>query len=252
MTQATSPAQRAARSRRELLRLFRSEKTDPAPFYEALAVRTLARFPFELSGARVLDLGCGPGFYTAALRAAGATVLPIDYDTSELIGSGVSPDGALIADAGRLPIEDGSLDGVFCSNLLEHARGTAGILGEIERVLRPGGWAWVSWTNWYSPWGGHDITPFHYLGPRLGLRVHRRLRGEPRKNVPGEGLFPVHVGATLDLVRARRGLRLVDAMPRYYPSQRWVLKVPGLRELATWNCVLVLERVAANAETPPA
>ena len=237
----------AATSRVQLFKLFRDERDNPAPFYEALATRTLARFPFQLDGALVVDLGCGPGFYTAALRRAGATVVPIEYDPSELVSVGSPPAGALVADGGRLPLEDASVNGVFCSNVLEHAPDTAAILGEIARVLAPGGWAWVSWTNWYSPWGGHDITPFHYLGPELGLKVHRRLRGEPRKNVPGEGLFPVHVGRTLELVRATPGLRLVDALPRYYPSQRWLLKVPGLREVATWNCVLVLERVGADA-----
>ena len=243
MPLASSPPTGAAPSSRELLKLFRDEKRDPAPFYEALAARTLRTFPFRLGGARIMDLGCGPGFYTAALRAAGALVLPVDVATSELDGPSGPPPGAVVADAHQLPVHDGALDGVFCSNMLEHAPDTAGIIAEVERVLRPGGWAWVSWTNWYSPWGGHEITPFHYLGPRLGLRVHRRLRGEPVKNVPGEGLFPVHVGSTLQLVRDRPGLRLVDAMPRYYASQRWLLKIPGLRELATWNCVLVLERV---------
>jgi hypothetical protein len=47
------------------------------------------------------------------------------------------------------------------------------------------------------------------------------------------------------MVRRRPGLRLLDARPRYYPSQRWLLKVPGLREVATWNCLLVLKRMAA-------
>jgi hypothetical protein len=115
----------------------------------------------------------------------------------------------------------------------------------MERVLRPGGWAWVSWCNWYSPWGGHEIVPFHYLGPRLGLKAWRRLFGEPPRNVPFETLWPTHIGKVLAMVRGRPGLRLLDARPRYYPSQRWLLKVPGLREVATWNCLLVLERMEA-------
>ena len=106
----------------------------------------------------------------------------------------------------------------------------------------PGGWAWVSWTNWYSPWGGHHMSPIHLLGPRLGTKVYFRFFGPPPKNVPGEGLFPTYVGRTLDLVRHHPGLVLDDAMPRYYPEMRWILRVPGLREVATWNCVLVLHR----------
>jgi SAM-dependent methyltransferase len=148
----------------------------------------------------------------------------------------------VIADGTRLPLADASLDGVFCSNLLEHAPDTEGVFAEVARVLRPGGWAWVSWTNWYSPWGGHEITPYQYLGPRWGPRVYERFHGRPRKNVPGEGLFPVHVGPTIRLAASDRRLRLIDAVPRYYPSQRWLLKVPALREVLAWNCLLLLER----------
>jgi SAM-dependent methyltransferase len=229
-------------SRLALFRMFLAEKDEPQPFYEALAARTVDALPFALPGGRVLDLGCGPGYYSTALRSAGASVTGVDYDWQELGGT---TRASLAADARRLPFEDATFDGVFCSNMLEHSPDTSRVFDEIERVLRPGGWAWVSWTNWYSPWGGHEITPFHYLGPRRGLAVHRALRGEPRKNVPGDALFPVHIGKTLADVRRRPRLRLVDARPRYYPSQRWIVAVPGLRELLTWNCVLLLERSAA-------
>ena len=241
MVTALSPVSPDRRSRREIFKLFLSEKQDPAPFYAALALRTLDDFAFPLRGASVVDLGCGHGHYTRALRQKGATVLPIDLDATALRSDGESY-GAVAADACRLPVPTSSSDGVFCSNLLEHAPDTSGVFAEIGRILRPGGWAWVSWTNWFSPWGGHEITPFQYLGPRWGLRAHRRLRGEPSKNVPGEGLFPVHVGTTLSLLRDHRELRLIDAFPRYYPSQRWVVRVPVLREVMTWNCVLLLER----------
>ncbi len=57
------------------------------------------------------------------------------------------------------------------------------------------------------------------------------------------GLFPTHVGSVLASVKARPRLRLVRAYPRYYPSQHWIVKVPGLREVATWNCVMHLEKM---------
>jgi SAM-dependent methyltransferase len=228
-------------TRRELFKLFLAEKRDPAPFHEELAARTIETFPFDLEGRVVVDLGCGPGHYTRALRAAGATVLPIDLDPAEFELPGGPPGGQTVADARYLPVPTAGLDGLFCSNMLEHTPDPEAVLAELERVLRPGGWAWISWTNWYSPWGGHELSPLHYLGPRLGLAAHRRFRGEP-KNVPGEGLFPLHVGSTLDTVRRKPGLRLLDAVPRYWPRQRWIARVPVLREVAMWNCVLTLER----------
>lgn len=230
-------------NRARLFRLFLAEKHQPDPFYDALADRTIAGLQFPTEGALVLDAGSGPGHYSRALERAGARVIAVELlgdDLDRVVREGTT---GLGADARRLPFSDAVFDGVFCSNMLEHTPDPAAVMAEIERVLRPGAWAWVSWTNWYSPWGGHEIVPLHYLGPRVGLAVWRRLKGEPRKNVPFEGLWPTHVGRTLAMVRARRGLHLVDAVPRYYPSQRWILRIPVLREVATWNCLLLLRRV---------
>ena len=150
----------------ELLRLFKDEKHDPDPFYEALARRSIATFRHPFAGRRVLDLGCGHGYDTLAMRAAGAEVIALDMDPAKLLATGEPLEGGVRGDATRLPFADGTFDGVYCSNLLEHTPETPPVFDEIERVLRPGGWAWVSWTNWYSPWGGHEIVPAAPPGPR--------------------------------------------------------------------------------------
>jgi SAM-dependent methyltransferase len=224
-----------------LVRLWRNEGEDPAPFYGALARRAAAdleRSCGPLAGRRLLDLGCGPGFYTAALRERGAKVIPVDNDPAEMTGAGTPPEGALVADAGALPIESSSVDGVFCSNMLEHTPAPERVIAEIERVLRPGGWGYVSWTNWLSPWGGHSISPYHYLGPRLGPRLHDRLHGPAAKNRVGEGLFPTYIGPMLRLVEARPGLEIERVEPRYWPRLAFICRIPGLREVASWNCVI--------------
>ncbi len=186
----------------------------------------------------MLDLGCGPGYYTAALRERGAAVVPVDNDPVEMQLAGEAPAGALIADAGNLPLQAASADGVFCSNLLEHTPDAAPVLAEIERVLRPGGWGYISWTNWYSPWGGHDMSPYHFLGPRLGTRLYVRRHGQPRKNPYGAGLWACHIGSTLRLLRGHERLVVERVEPRYWPRLAFITKIPGVRELLTWNCVI--------------
>jgi len=224
-----------------LWRLFRSEQTDPGPFYRLLAAETaedLDRRYGPLHSQSVLDLGCGPGYYTAALRDRGAEVTPVDNDPVEMQLAGQAPRGALIADAGNLPLNEASADGVFCSNLLEHTPDAAPVLAEIERVLRPGGWGYISWTNWYSPWGGHDMSPYHFLGPRLGPRLYVRRHGQPRKNPYGAGLWACHIGPTLQLLRGHDRLLVEHVEPRYWPRLAFITRVPGVRELLTWNCVI--------------
>jgi hypothetical protein len=81
------------------------------------------------------------------------------------------------------------------------------------------------------------------LGPKMGTKVYERLNGgPPERNPPFDGLWPTYIGRTLADVRSRSSLRVLDAVPRYYPSQRWMLRVPGLREVATWNCLILVER----------
>lgn len=231
---------------RTLWRLFRNERDDPAPFYSLLAAEAVAALEARqgpLAGARVVDLGCGPGWYADALRAAGATVLALDGAPEELVRPDGRPcAGAIVGDATTIPLPDGWADGVLCSNMLEHTPDAVAVLRDIGRVLRPGGWAYVSWTNWYSPWGGHDMTPWHLLGTERGPRLYEKRHGPPRKNRAGEGLFPVHIGPTLAAVRQLPDLVLERAEPRYWPWARAVLRVPGVREVVTWNCVLWLRR----------
>ena len=232
----------AWRRRVELVRLFLHEQQDPGPFYRRLAADAVAQLPVPVDGRRVLDLGCGPGFYSDALAAAGAAVVPIDSSLDELHLAGAAPPGASVADARCIPVRSGSIDVAMCSNMLEHTPAPGAVLDELGRVLAVGGVLWLSWTNWYSPWGGHELSPLHYLGAGTATRLHRRFRRRPLKNVPGESLFPTHIGRVLRLVQAAGTWDLLDAHPRYYPSQRWLMKVPGVREVASWNCVLVLRR----------
>lgn len=231
-------------SKRELFRMALNERSDPEPFYTKLAERSIAEFPFALRDRFVLDLGAGPGHYTAAMVRAGADVIPLDLGEANMRKAADSGLPAVHGDATRLPFPDASFDGVFCSNMLEHVPSATAVIDEIERITRPGGWAWISWTNWWSPWGGHDITPYHLLGPHLGPKAYEKITKQtPDRNVVFDGLWPTYVGRVLADVQSRPALRMLDAVPRYYPSMRWVLKVPGLREVATWNCLIMVERV---------
>lgn len=242
----TEERRRGLARARELFTLWRDEKDNPAPFYSLLArdavVDLEARYG-SLEGRTIADLGCGPGYYTSAFRARGAFVLPLEGALDELMAAGTAPEGAVIGDAGQLPMPDQSVDGVFCSNLLEHARDSHSVIREMERVLRPGGWGYLSWTNWYSPWGGHDMTPYQFLGPRLGPRLYERFHGPPRKNRYGEGLFAVHIGPTLRYARRRDNLSIERVEPRYWPWARFLARVPGVREVLMWNCVIRFRRI---------
>ena len=93
-------------------------------------------------GERVLDLGCGAGRFVAALRDAGADAVGVELAEAALSRARVNAPGAdlrLVEPDGSLPLEHGSVDLVWCSEVLEHVPDTAHVLLEVRRVLRTGG-----------------------------------------------------------------------------------------------------------------
>lgn len=90
--------------------------------------------------ARVLDVGCGPGRHVQALRRRGVEAIGVDISLPflRLVGS-----PAVRADARSLPFPSSGLDAVIC--LCQGGFGLLGgddegrALGEMARVLRPGG-----------------------------------------------------------------------------------------------------------------
>ena len=238
------PRQGLARSFR-LFRLFRLEQTEPTLFYTGLAEDSadqLARYT-DLAGKIIVDVGGGAGHFTAAFRRRGADCYLFEPDSTEMLVGGEAPPGAVLADGYWLPVADGRADICFASNVLEHVADPAGLIDELIRATKPGGLIYLAYTNWYSPWGGHEMSPWHLLGANFAARRYVRRNGRQPKHAVGQNLYPVHIGPVLRLIRSRPEVEIVDAMPRYYP--RWckvVLWIPWLRELATWNLLLIMRR----------
>src|SRR3954449_8202447 len=93
-------------------------------------------------GERVLDLGCGAGRFVAALRDAGADPVGVEVAEAALERARAVAPGAdlrLLEPDGAIPLGHGSVDLVWCSEVLEHVADGAQLLHEARRVLRPGG-----------------------------------------------------------------------------------------------------------------
>ncbi|MGH8996123.1 MAG: class I SAM-dependent methyltransferase, partial [Acidimicrobiales bacterium] len=212
----------------------------------------------------VVDIGGGGGYFTEAFARAGARSLLVEPDAVgpapvcedpaalsreerhkvALWPGRLAPGRTVRGDGYRLPLPDGGADVSFSSNVLEHVAEPERLVDEMIRVTRPDGLIYVSFTAWYSPWGGHETSPWHYLGGARAARRYEARVGTPPKNLFGTSLFACHVGPTLRMLRDLGDrATVVDARPRYHPRWlRWVVEVPALRELLTWNLLVVLRR----------
>jgi ubiquinone/menaquinone biosynthesis C-methylase UbiE len=151
--------------------------------------------------------------------------------------------GAVVGTAQSLPFADRSVDVAFSSNVLEHVPDPQLMCTEMIRVTRPGGLVVLSFTNWLSPWGGHETAPWHYLGGDFAARRYERRHGHPPKNRCGRTLFRLSVGQVIRMVNDQRDTVVLDLRPRYLPGwARPLIRVVGLRELLTWNLWIVLRR----------
>ncbi len=245
MLTRTRPWRADLRRSIRLFREFRYEQPDPARFYTALArdsAQQVGQY-HELEGQLLLDVGGGPGYFRDAFRDAGATYLALDSDVGELSGTGGIGTGTVIGSGMQLPFHDGCVDVCYSSNVLEHVPDPWQMAREMVRVTRPGGIVFISYTTWFGPWGGHETAPWHFLGGRRARRRYVARHGREPKNRFGESLFAVTVGDGLRWARTQQVADVVHVLPRYNPRwSHWLLRVPVLREVVTWNLVLVLRR----------
>ncbi len=119
-----------------------------AAFQRDVGHRLLEQMPSNLSGLKVLDLGCGTGYFSYELNKMGAEVVCVDLSSVMLEQSrkrcGIDGMTYVQADAESLPFEDGEFDLVFSSLALQWCDDLSLPIKEIRRVLKSSGSAYFS------------------------------------------------------------------------------------------------------------
>jgi SAM-dependent methyltransferase len=188
-----------------------------------------------------LDLGCGHGIFGGELMKRGCKVSFADEENGLVPEFAQAPFHLINIDRDNLG-NLGQYDLVVCSNVYEHLAKPRQFLDAVPKILTQRGKLYLSWTNWLSPWGGHEFSPFHYLGPRVGHRLYDKLSKRKRKHTPFENLFPTYIGSVLKLIRQNPNLRILRVAPRYYTELAFLMRVPVVREFLAWNCALLIEK----------
>ena len=189
------------------------------------------------AGERILDVGCGPGFYLAELLeevGPEGSLMGLDQSPQMLALAARRCEGhpnvaVRQADASSLPIDDASFDAALSVQVLEFVPDVNRALAELHRALRVGGRlvAWdVDWTtlSWHTAEPGRmervlrswDTHLAHPALPRtLAARLHQA--GFDQIGIEGHvfsstSLSPdAYVGSMFPLIQqyvaARRGDR---------------------------------------------
>ncbi len=119
------------------------ERVEPsdAALRQRFLLRSLATERARLGRtARVLDLGCGDGYFAERLLAAGAEVIALDVAAEAVRRArnrAPTMDARTIDADAPLPLPDASFDLVWAGETIEHVADTGGWFSEVRRVLRP-------------------------------------------------------------------------------------------------------------------
>lgn len=196
------------------------------------------------AGERILDLGCGPGFYTAELLdevGPEGSIIGIDGSPQMLAVAARRCEGKSTvtfhqADILALPVEDASADGAICVQVLEYVQDVQAALAETHRTLKPGGrivvwdvdWSTVSW---------HSSDPdrmervlhawdAHLAHPALPRTLTAQLRAAGFEDVRMHG----HTFATNDFGPDSYGGAAVPVIERYVASREEISEA----DLTAW------------------
>jgi len=133
--------QNAVRYPKHIYKLAPVQKTHALNFIKVTEAKILNSFLADsVKGSKVLDVACGPGYYSLEIIKAGAReVYGIDISRPSIEIASYCGVPTFIANAENLPFRSNTFDAVLCACSLEHFDNDEAALEEMSRVLKEGG-----------------------------------------------------------------------------------------------------------------
>ena len=227
--------------------------------YQGERLGMLERSAGPLRGLRLLDLGAGMGGFAVAAALSGASVTACEYNPAycRIIELRAARHGLRLpvftAAGEALPVPDAGFDAVTAWDVLEHVQDPARVLGELRRVLRPGGHALITAINrraWVDP--HYHIRGINWL-PRPAAELIIAARGRTKAGAAFrdmQRLSAMHYYHYDELVRLcdRIGFSVSDLRERELRQGRFVSRKASRRAVRAALRAVGLEGPAYRAQ----
>lgn len=210
------------------------------------------------AGGRVLDLGCGSAPVLSQLRRRRVSCTGLEY-SEDMLRHAAARLQSMQLDVGDLyrgdcretPFEAASFDVVVCLGVISYVEDYAVVLHEIKRILKPGGYALVSFRNRFNPilWdpamglkilaraATGRLRPEPYkIGRFMDFREFRRkmdAAGFEYREFVGIGLGPVKFNRRA-LLAERVSIRLSDSLTVILRRLGWHAPMRWLADVSLW------------------
>jgi 2-polyprenyl-3-methyl-5-hydroxy-6-metoxy-1,4-benzoquinol methylase len=184
-------------------------------------------------GARLLDAGCGHGWYAAALAGAGYAVTGIDLAPEQVAAAraqhplpGASREQFTLAAASLFapPFPAGLFDAAYAVNVLHHAGDRPdqdAALAALARVVRPGGLIFVHEINTVNPLFRLYMAYVFPLLKQIDVGTETWLDPRHPPRAAGLELQAIELYTFLPDFTPRRLYRRLDRLERLLERSRW-------------------------------
>jgi len=186
-----------------------------------------------VEGKDILDIGCNVCIYSSFLVEKGHNVVAVDVDETALEIARKKhsyPNLKILkTDGQKLDFEDNFFDSVLLLEVLEHSQDPRGLVQEIHRVIKPGGFLILSVPN---------AASYHTVGRTLLLDIKsyfRKIESWPEFATDQRDHYFYWDPFTIYRLLNRQGFKYVDH--RFVDNFKWVnflaRFIPPFRRIST-------------------